>query len=199
MAKKIVAITGSYRRGGITAQAVAEAAGAARSAGAQVDVIDLLDRRIEFCTNCRACTQEPGAKRGVCVLNDDMAGILDRVDAADGLILAAPVNYFNVTALMRRFLERLIVYSFWPWGGMVPKPRIKTPSRKALLITSSAMPSLAGRFFTGAMRALNYAAAGVGAKKSGTMFIGLSAMAPKQALTEKEKKKARALGRRLAS
>ena len=117
MAKKTLAVIGSYRRGGITAQAVGEAAEAARSVGAEVDIIDLLDRHIEFCTNCRACTQEPGAKRGVCALSDDMAGILDKADAADGFIFAAPVNYFNITALMRSFLERLAVSTYWPWAA----------------------------------------------------------------------------------
>ncbi len=197
MAKKIVAVMGSYRRGGITAQAVNEAAAAAREAGAEVEIIDLLDKRIEFCTNCRACTQAPGEKRGECVLSDEMAGILDKLDAADGLILAAPVNYFNVTALTRRFLERMIVYDYWPWGALAPKLRINKPSKKAVLITSSAMPSLIGRLFTGALRALNYAAASVGAKKAGTLLAGIASLHEKQYLTEKERRKARALGRLL--
>ncbi len=197
MAKKIVAVMGSYRRGGITAQAVNEAAAAAREAGAEVEIIDLLDKRIEFCTNCRACTQAPGEKRGECVLSDEMAGILDKLDAADGLILAARVNYFNVTALTRRFLERMIVYDYWPWGALAPKLRINKPSKKAVLITSSAMPSLIGRLFTGALRALNYAAASVGAKKAGTLLAGIASLHEKQYLTEKERRKARALGRLL--
>ena len=197
MAKKIVAVMGSYRRGGITAQAVNEAAAAAREAGAEVEIIDLLDKRIEFCTNCRACTQAPGEKRGECVLSDEMAGILDKLDAADGLILAAPVNYFNVTALTRRFLERMIVYDYWPWGALAPKLRINKPSKKAVLITSSAMPSLIGRLFTGALRALNYAAASVGAKKAGTLLAGIASLHEKQYLTENERRKARALGRLL--
>lgn len=199
MAKKIVAIMGSYRRGGITGQAVAEAAHAARSAGAEVEIVDLLDRHIEFCSNCRACTQEPGAGRGACALKDDMAGILDLLDAADGYILASPVNYFNVTALMRRFLERTAVYAYWPWGAAAPKPRTKKLVKKAVLITSTAMPALLGRFFTGSLRALNHLAAGLGAKKSGTLFIGLSSLVPQPVLTRKEIRKARALGLMLAA
>lgn len=199
MTKKIVAITGSYRRGGITAQAVAEVAAAARSAGAEVEIVDLLDRHIEFCTNCRACTQAPGPARGACPLKDDMAGILDLLDAADGYIFASPVNYFNITALMRRFLERTAVYAYWPWGAGGPKPRTKKLVKKAVLITSTAMPELLGRFFTGALRALNHAAAGAGARKSGTLFIGLSSIVQKPVLTGRERQKARALGLMLAA
>ena len=97
----------------------------------------------------------------------------------------------------RRFLERMIVYDYWPWGALAPKLRINKPSKKAVLITSSAMPSLIGRLFTGALRALNYAAASVGAKKAGTLLAGIASLHEKQYLTEKERRKARALGRLL--
>lgn len=198
MVKKIVALNGSYRRGGITAQALAEAVAGAREAGAEVAVIELLDKHIEFCTNCRACAQAPGDKRGSCVINDDMTAILDQVDAADGLILAAPVNFFNVTAITRRFMERLICYGYWPRTAMAPKLRIKKPLKKAVLITSTAMPSFMGRFFTGAMRALEQAAANMGAKSSGSLFVGLVSGRENPVLSAGEKRKARRLGRLLA-
>ena len=144
MAKKIVAITGSYRRGGMIDQAVAEAAGGAREAGAEVNVISLLDKHIEFCTNCRACTQTPGEKRGACVHADDMGAILDAIEAADGLIVGAPVNFYNVNALTRRFMERLVVYGYWPWTQGGPKFRLGE-TRKAAVITSCAAPAFIGR------------------------------------------------------
>jgi NAD(P)H-dependent FMN reductase len=198
MKSKVLAILGSYRRDGVTAQAAREALAAAREAGAETELVDLLDARIEFCANCRACTQAAGEKRGACPLADDMAALLDKIDAADGLILAAPVNYFNVTALMRRFMERTVVYAYWPWGAAAPKPRIKKPFKKAVLITSSAMPSVMGRLFTGALRALRYAAEGAGAKVAGTQFVGMASLQERQALTSGEKRRARALGRALA-
>lgn len=53
----------------------------AKDAGAEVEKIQLLDRYIEFCTNCRNCTQNSGDKRGQCVLNDDMNDILLKIAA----------------------------------------------------------------------------------------------------------------------
>ncbi len=41
MPKKILAINGSYRRGGVTAQALAEALAGAREAGAETGTVDL--------------------------------------------------------------------------------------------------------------------------------------------------------------
>ena len=54
-------------------------------------------------------------RRGKCVHNDDMDEILRAVDAADAVVLAAPTNFFNVNALTRRFIERLVPYAYWPW------------------------------------------------------------------------------------
>ena len=109
---KIVAIVGSYRRGGIVESAVDALLAAAAAQGAAVEKIHLLDRHIEFCTNCRTCTLEPGGARGRCTLTDDLPALLDTVDASDGLVLAYPVNFWTVTALMKRFLERTVCYAY---------------------------------------------------------------------------------------
>lgn len=194
---KIVAITGSYRRGGVTEQAAEAVLAGAREAGAETRSINLLDNKIEFCNNCRSCTQEPGEERGACVLRDDMADILDAADAADGLVLAAPVNCFNVTAIFRRFMERTLPYAWWPWGAGAPKMRLRA-RRPAVLITSSAMPSLFGLFATGAMRALRGTASALGFRPAGSIFIGMASLRKDPAPSARELKKARALGRRLA-
>ena len=197
MNKKIVAIMGSYRKGGITEQAVEAAVESARKLGAEVSVIKLLEKHIEFCTNCRACNQKSGEARGICPLKDDMNEILDEMDLADGFILAAPVNCFNITAISRRFFERLVCYAYWPWGMKIPKMRLKTKNKKAVLITSTAMPAFFGRFLTGGMKALKVMADTLSAQVVGSLFIGLVSMEEKPKLTEKEKKKAEKLAGRL--
>jgi len=194
---KITAINGGYRRGGIIDQAVDAAVEAARAGGAEVNVIRLSEKRVEFCTNCRACTQVPGTERGACVLTDETAAILDGIEASDGLILAAPVNFFNINALTRRFLERLTPYAYWPWGAVAPVTRVKDRGIKAVVITSSAMPSLPGRVATGAVRALKVLASTAGAKTVGTLFIGLAAASEKPVLSAWDKRLAEALGRKL--
>lgn len=197
MAFKILAINGSYRRGGMIDQAVEAACAAAREAGAETEIVRLSERNIKFCDNCRACTQRPGEKRGGCHKADDMAALLDAADAADGLILAAPVNCFNVTAVFRAFMERCTPYAYWPWGAKAPAMRLKAGPRKAALIASSAMPSLPGRLFTGAVRALKLSASSLGFRTAGTLFIGLSSMEGKPALSAWDRRLAEKLGRKL--
>lgn len=198
MAKKIVAIVGSYRRDGTIERAVDAIMKAAAEKGAETENIRLIESRIEFCRNCRKCTQLEGLQRGACVQRDDMENILKKIEAADGLVLASPVNFFGVTAVTQRFIERLVCYAFWPWGKPGPVTRVKDRGIKAVLVTSSAMPAALGRIFTRSLGGLKRAAQTLGAKPAGTLFIGKAALHEKQDLPQAILDKARKLGYDLA-
>jgi hypothetical protein len=197
MAPKILAITGSYRRDGIIETAVEAILAGAQAAGAETSIIRLMDHHLEFCSNCRTCTQDPGARRGPCVQDDELEEILVKVDEADGLVLGAPVNFFNVSAVFRRFLERLVGFVYWPWGQPGPSVRDKRLPRKSVLVASSAMPGLFLPLATGAPRALKTASKILGARPIGTLWIGTSANEPHHALPSKTITKAGRLGRNL--
>src|ERR1035438_8317769 len=83
MSIKVVAIVGSYRKGGAIDNAVEAVLEGAREKGAQTRTIYLTDQHLEFCTNCRKCTQPPGAERGQCAQQDDLEAILKEIEAAD--------------------------------------------------------------------------------------------------------------------
>ncbi|HQM90308.1 MAG: flavodoxin family protein [Syntrophobacterales bacterium] len=199
MAKKIIAITGSYRKGGIVERTVDAVLQAAAEQGAETETIRLMDHPLEFCLNCRKCTQEAGPNRRACVHDDEMADILDRIEAADGVVLASPVNFFGVTAVMQRFIERLVCYAYWPWGKPGPALRVKDRGLKAVLVTSSAMPAAMGRMFTRSIASLKRAAQTLGAKTLGTLFVGTAALHERQELPQAILDKARKLGHELAS
>jgi len=192
MSKKIVAIVGSYRKHGSVDSAVDEILCAARDLGAETEKIHLMDKHIEYCINCRKCTQSPGPDRCPCIHKDDMEEIFTKIDNADGLILAAPVNFFNLTAIFRKFMERFVCYSYWPWGMAAPKRRPQSrKNKKAVLVTANAMPAFMGRILTGAIRALKSITKLVGAKTVATIFIGMASMGPKQPLPKSIVKKSR--------
>jgi len=200
MAKKIVAIVGTYRKGKVIDTLASEVLRGAADSGAETEKIYLVDKRIEFCENCRTCTQEADVgRRGTCVHDDDMAEILGKVDAADGLVLAAPTNFSNVNALTRRFMERLIVYGYWPWDAKIPKLRVKKPTKKAVTITAAGCPALIARILMpGPPKALKIAAAMMGAKVATCLYYGAIALAPEGTLKEKDRQKAHRAGERLA-
>jgi FMN-dependent NADH-azoreductase len=201
MTKKIVAIIGTYRKGKVIDTAVSEILCGARQQGAETQAIYLLDRHIEFCTNCRTCTQEKDVgRRGKCIHNDDMDEILRAIDAADGVVLAAPTNFFNVSALTRRFIERLLPYAYWPWEPKAgPKYRVPKPDKNALVVTATACPTRIARvLMPGSRRALKIAAKTVGARVIQSLHFDCMAATPDSALSDRDRHRARQAGARLA-
>jgi putative NADPH-quinone reductase len=197
MITKVVAVVGSYRKGGTVDCAVEAVLAGAREKGAETVTFYLTDKHVEFCTNCRECMQAPGEARGKCKQHDDMEPMLQAVEAADAVVLGSPVNFYNVTAIFRRFMERLVGFAYWPWGKAAPKARPAKASRRAVLVASSAAPGLFIPLATGAARALNSTAGALGAKTVGHLWIGLVGAKPHYELSPREREKARRLGRKL--
>jgi putative NADPH-quinone reductase len=196
---RITAIIGTYTKGGVIDQLVDELLAAAGEQGAEVSKIYLLDTRIDFCTNCRLCTQEQGAARGICPIADQMTVVLDAVEASDAIVLASPVNFGTVTALMKRFIERLVCYAYWPWGKGAPKVRHERMPRRAVLLASCAAPAFLARLATPTVKILKQTAALLGAKTVGVLFVGLAAREKSQRPSERVLGKARQLGKKLAT
>jgi hypothetical protein len=172
---------------------------AAAEEGAETTKIYLRDKHIEFCTNCRKCGQQPGIEPGKCIHNDDMAGILAEYGNSDAIVIGAPVNFYNLNALTRKFMERLVCFSYWPWGAHGPQMRVKNPSKKAVLISSMAMPAFLGRFFNGVPRALKLLATTLGARPVATILVGMTAQEEHPAVPAKALQKAREAGRSLVA
>jgi multimeric flavodoxin WrbA len=195
---RVLAINGSYRDDGITDQAVDALAKALSNAGAEVEVILLRDHPIEFCLNCRECTQLPGEAPGKCVQQDGMQALIERIESADAFILASPTNFGSVTALFKRFMERLIVYGYWPWHMNSPQLRKAGVARKkALLVSSCAAPGILGRWFYSTHKQLRTTAQLIGADTIGTLFTGLVGKQAQPVLTRPMQAKITSLSQKL--
>ncbi len=195
--RKVVAVVGTYRKGGIVDSAVDEILAAAAEAGAETSKVYLIDRHIEFCTNCRTCTQEREPNRGACPVHDDLAALLDEIEEAGALVLASPMNFWTVTAVTKKFIERLVCFSYWPWGAAAPKIRENPKDKRAIVVASSAAPALMARLSTRMVGLMKQTVALLGAKSTDVLFIGLSATDPHQQLSSRTVRKARRLGKRL--
>jgi NAD(P)H-dependent FMN reductase len=197
MITKVVAIVGSYRKGGTIDSAVGAVLEGAREKGAETVTFYLTEKRIEFCNNCRQCMQTSGEQRGKCVQQDDLEPMLTEIDAADAVVLGAPVNCYNVTAIFRRFMERLVGYSYWPWKQATPKWRKPNGVKKAVLVCSSAAPGFLIPIATGAAKALRLTARILGARPVGSLWLGLVADKPHHELSARNHERARRLGWKL--
>lgn len=198
--RKILAINGSYRDGGITDQAVTGVLEELQAMGVEVEHWTLRDHPIEFCLNCRQCMQQPGKAPGWCVLDDGMTELVHKIEDADGYVLAAPTNFSSVTALFKRFSERLAVYGYWPWGKPAPEFRKARVAKKpTIVISSCAASGMLGRltYFTG--KNLKVAAKTIGGKVVGSMVTGRISQEPEPALPERARRRVKTLAPRLVA
>lgn len=195
---RILAINGSYRNNGITDQTVGAMVQAVETAGAEVELILLREYPIEFCLNCRVCTQKPGDTPGECIQHDGMQELIDKIEGADAYILASPTNFGTVTAIFKRFMERLVVYAYWPWEMNSPRLRkAKAPKKRAVLLSSCAAPGIVGRWFHETHKQLKMTAQTTGARPVGTLFTGLIGKQSQPKLPERVYAKINSLAEKL--
>jgi len=116
MSTKVVAIVGSYRKGGMTDAAIEAILSGAREKGAETHAVYLADQKLEFCTSCRECALAPGPQRGRCPLKDDLEPILSEIEEADAVVLSSSVSYGNVTAIVHGAIDGLLLLAMGTAG-----------------------------------------------------------------------------------
>ena len=152
----IIAVSGSYRKGGVIDRALRAVADGARDAGAGVEELYLRDVEFGYCGNCRTCWDPAVAGPvGNCPIDDALTPWLERVATADGLILASPINLGVLTAVFKKFTEscgRLAVMTPLPavfrWlTGLpaAPAGRVRRRDRTMVWITGSHTPAFWAR------------------------------------------------------
>jgi multimeric flavodoxin WrbA len=98
---KLLAIVGSPRPKGNTNYLVDQALGEAAKLGIQTEKIVLSQYRVNPCLGHDDCSSFES-----CTQKDDANWILDAFLDADGVILATPVYWYNVSAQMKAFIDR---------------------------------------------------------------------------------------------
>lgn len=98
---RILGIAGSPRRGGNTDLLLAEFLRGAASQGAEVKTIVLDELSIAFCQHCDACF-----KKGICKIKDDMQMVYQELEAADGIVLASPIQFASISAELKTMIDR---------------------------------------------------------------------------------------------
>jgi multimeric flavodoxin WrbA len=97
----ILGLVGSPRSGGNTDFLVDQALAEAVKWGAHTEKIVLSQYKVNPCLGHDDC-----ASFDLCVQRDDTPWILDKFCKADGVILATPVYYYNVSAQLKAFMDR---------------------------------------------------------------------------------------------
>lgn len=101
--KQVLILSGSPRRHGNSDLLCDSFAKGAAQAGHEVEKVFLRDKKIACCNACYACRET-----GKCVLTDDMAEILDKMQKADVIVMASPVYFYSIDAQMKALIDRTL-------------------------------------------------------------------------------------------
>lgn len=101
MSKNVLVLSASPRRGGNSDLLCDQFILGAEEAGHKVEKIFLRDKKINYCFACDSCQNG-----GICAQDDDMAPVLDKMIAADVIVMATPVYFYTMNAQMKTLIDR---------------------------------------------------------------------------------------------
>lgn len=121
---KALILSGSRNRQGQTARCIEAVAKGLAEGGASPEIIFLIEKKIERCRMCEADGWGLCRKESRCIIEDDFQELTVKVKAADVLVFANPVYFFDLSESMRSFLDRHRRTLFKP--GKAPPPGFGT-------------------------------------------------------------------------
>lgn len=104
---KTIILDAGPRKGWNTAQLLASIEEGARSAGDEVERINLFDVDFKGCRSCLLCKRTGIDNPCKCYWKDDFAAIVEKVYAADRLFIGSPIYFSEPTGTFRNALERI--------------------------------------------------------------------------------------------
>lgn len=102
MNKKVLILSSSPRKGGNSDTLCGQFLRGAAEAGNVTEKIFLRDKKIGYCTGCSLCSRD----RKPCPQKDDAAEIIQKMLAADVIVMGTPVYFYTMSAQMKTLIDR---------------------------------------------------------------------------------------------
>ena len=101
---KVVGINGSARKDGNTAILVRQVFSVLEKEGIQTELVQLAGKPVRGCDACYRCGKEQNRR---CAVEDDIVNeCIGKMDEADGIILASPTYFADVSSGMKALMDR---------------------------------------------------------------------------------------------
>ena len=100
--KKVLILSSSPRLGGNSDTLCDEFLKGALEAGNEAEKIFLRDKKINYCTGCNTCSRYGKP----CPQKDDAAEVIEKMIAADVIVMATPVYFYTMSAQMKTLIDR---------------------------------------------------------------------------------------------
>jgi len=104
MSKKVLIFSGSPRKGGNTDLLCDQCLLGASEAGNEAEKIFVNEKSIAYCDACATCY----SKKMPCVKSDDMTEIIEKMMAADVIVMGTPVYFYSMSGQMKVLIDRTI-------------------------------------------------------------------------------------------
>ncbi|MDP8266280.1 MAG: flavodoxin family protein [Candidatus Aceula meridiana] len=101
---KVVAFNGSPRKGGNTTQLIEKVFKELEKEGIDCELVELSGKKLKGCIACYKCFDAQDKK--CAVKNDDINFCIEKMVKADGIILASPTYFADVTAELKALIDR---------------------------------------------------------------------------------------------
>jgi len=128
--KKVLGIGGSPRKGGNSDVILNRLLKGAKDTGVSTEDIQLRDYQFQPCIGCERCRKDKRCTG----LQDGMQLIYPKIREASGLVVISPIYSYNMTALMKSFIDRL--YCFYDFSDERPgywSSQLADQNRKAVI------------------------------------------------------------------
>ncbi len=126
----VLGISGSPRKGGNSDILLHYILKGAEAAMMETKPVYLRDIDFSSCTGCERCRKDK-----ICTgLQDGLTPLYPSIQQSDALVLVSPTHNYNITALMKAFIDRL--YCFYDFGDARPRPwssRLAGQGRRAVI------------------------------------------------------------------
>ena len=103
---KVLIVNGSPHINGNTSVALREMESVFANEGIETELLQIGGTDIRGCTACRACHET-----GKCAIDDIVNVAAEKLEAADGMVVASPVYYASANGTLICFLDRLFYSS----------------------------------------------------------------------------------------
>jgi len=101
---KVVAFSGSARKDGNTAILVKALFAELEKEGIRTELVQMAGKKIHGCIACGKCFEK---KDGLCAIKGDLANeCIEKMTKADGIILASPTYFADVSTEMKALIDR---------------------------------------------------------------------------------------------
>ncbi len=105
---KVIAILGSPRKAGNSATALNIMAHELKKEGIELEIVHIGNKNIRGCIACYKCFEKLDRK---CIIDDATNQAIEKMAAADGIILTSPVYWSGIAGTMKSFLDRAFMVS----------------------------------------------------------------------------------------